>query len=322
MVRIGLYGNNGHQLPTDGGDRSWTDRGAVVAVAGFAAKDAAAARHYDTLDGMLADPDIDLVSLCSPRRADQAADAIRCMEAGKHVLAEKPCAFNEGDLDRIIQTAGRTGRVFHEMAPTIVEEPYATIAAVVREGRIGSVVQVYAQKSYPWTTSRPRDEAVDGGLLRQAGVYLYRFVEHIAGIRVVETAAYESRVGSHDSTSQCRRAASVIMRLENGGVASGVANYCTPAPPDWSRWGYETLRVFGEHGLVESINYGQVLRIVITEGGVSDIVPAAIPDPARSADQFLLHVLREIEGDEKPLMSIDAELHPTRMVNRAKAAAQ
>ena len=253
-IRIALYGDNGHQLPV-AGDPGWSKYGTVVAYAGFRADRQVArtdgieevggvttdALRRDSLDQILADPGIDLVSLCSPRRADQAHDAIRCMEAGKHVFAEKPCA---------------------------------TMREVVASGRIGEVIQVYGQKSYPWFADRPHDEDIDGGLLRQAGIYLYRFVEHIAGVRVEATQAYESTIGNQGDDSECRRAASVIMRLDNGGVASGVANYGTPAPPRWDRWGYETVRIFGEDGFVESINHGEIVRVV-TSGGIVNLAAEA-----------------------------------------------
>ena len=320
-VRIGLYGDNGHQLRANASP-AWLEHGVVVAFAGFAGDRPAAApddapEHRASLDELLDDPSIDLVSLCSPRRADQALDAIRCLEAGKHVLAEKPCAMDEASLDRIIDTARRTGLVFHEMAPTVVEEPYATIRRVVVSGRIGRVLQVYAQKSYPWHDRRPTDEAIDGGLLRQAGIYLFRFVEHVAGETVVETSAYETTLANQGGGSDCRRAASVIMRLEGGGVASGVANYASPAPPRWDRWGYETLRVFGEDGFVESLNHGEVLRLATNAEGTVDLAAGGDATPL----DFTSLVLREILGLADPVLDLEAELHPTRMVNRAKALA-
>ena len=333
-VRIGLYGDNGHQLRPDA-QPAWREYGTVVAFAGFAGEEpsgsTSAARADErpkrraSLDDLLADDSIELVSLCSPRRADQADDAIRCLEAGKHVLAEKPCAMDETSLDRIIAAARRTGRVFHEMAPTVVEEPYATIRRVVAAGRVGRVLQVYGQKSYPWHDRRPADEAIDGGLLRQAGIYLYRFVEHVAGQRVVETIGYETTLANQGGDSDCRRAASVIMRLEGGGVASGVANYATPAPSLWNRWGYETLRVFGEDGFVESINRGEIVRLATNAEGTVDLGAGG---DARAAGahgaprDFTSLVLREILGLDRPVLGLEAELHPTRMVNRAKAAAE
>jgi predicted dehydrogenase len=332
-VSIALYGDNGHQLPV-AGDPAWPACAAVVAYAGFRPVREGAktngkesgtgtpsdALHRDSLDDILDDPEIDLVSLCSPLRADQARDAIRCMKAGKHVLAEKPCAMSEAELDTIMETARTTGMIFHEMAPTVVDEPYATMREIVASGQIGEVIQVYGQKSYPWFDGRPRDEDIDGGLLRQVGIYLYRFVEHIAGVRVEATQAYESTVGNHGDASDCRRAASVIMRLANGAVASGIANYATPSPPHWDRWGYETVRIFGVDGFIESINHGEVLRIVSSKGIVNLAEGAAAGDASARRPSFTELVLREVAGEIAPVLSLEHELHPTRMVNRAKAA--
>lgn len=44
------------------------------------------------------DETLDLISLCSPSRKNQAKDAIECLRAGKHVYAEKPAAFSEKEL--------------------------------------------------------------------------------------------------------------------------------------------------------------------------------------------------------------------------------
>jgi len=44
------------------------------------------------LDALIGAEDVELVSLCSPRRDEQFRHAVRCLEAGKHVLAERSCA--------------------------------------------------------------------------------------------------------------------------------------------------------------------------------------------------------------------------------------
>jgi predicted dehydrogenase len=54
---------------------------------------------------------------------DQASDAIGCLEAGRHVYAEKPSALIEVELDAILKVARRSGRQFLEMAGTIFEAP-------------------------------------------------------------------------------------------------------------------------------------------------------------------------------------------------------
>jgi len=111
-VRVGLYGANGHQIHRALVNHPLAELVAVSAIPRSALPEGLAPREYDSLDALLRDPAIELVSLCSPRRADQARDAIRCLEAGKNVYAEKPSALTQPDLDAIIATVRRTGRQF------------------------------------------------------------------------------------------------------------------------------------------------------------------------------------------------------------------
>jgi predicted dehydrogenase len=317
-IKIGLYGKHGHQIHHSLADHPM---GECVAVADFPAEalpeplqSDSNIRHYDTLDALLADDEVELISLCSPRRADQAQQAIRCMEAGKHVYAEKPCALTEADLDAIIATSKRTGMHFHEMAGTAFENPYLALRELVQTGILGPIVQVLAQKSYPFHDRRPQDEAVDGGLLLQVGVHALRFVEHVAGIRVADIYALETQLGN-PHPGDLRIAASMMMTLENGGLASVLCNYCNP--PAFGAWGNETLRIFGTEGFVEYVDGDHRgtgrSRLVLKD---EDRGPLDIVGPGFAYhDLFFATLLGE---GEMPL-SLEDEVHPTRMLIRAKA---
>ena len=56
-------------------------------------------------------------------------------------------------------TAGSRGGHTHDL-PKPSRRPNGEI---VRSGQLGTIIQVTAEKSYPWTEHRPQDEAVDGG---------------------------------------------------------------------------------------------------------------------------------------------------------------
>ena len=66
----------------------------------------------------------------------------------------------------------------------------------------GEIVQVFAQKSYPWHESRPQDEAVDGGLTLQVGIHAARFVEHVTGIRISSLDLIETTHGNPTANGQ------------------------------------------------------------------------------------------------------------------------
>ena len=310
-TRIALYGTNGHHITNQLVGHPTAE---LVAVAAFGEAElpdgVGDVSRYDTLEALLADDRVELVSLCSPLRSEQAGHAVTCMKAGKHVYAEKPCAMTEADLDAIIATSRETGMEFHEMAGTLVEQPYKAMREVVASGAIGEVVQVFAQKSYPWAEWRPADEKLDGGLATQVGVYLTRFVEHVAGQKIAAIALQETKLGNDVPGSECRRAMSFAMNLENGGVASGIGNYLNALSK--AIWGYEIVRIFGTAGIMESTPFGPSARL-IRNGEAPEVLDLSEP----SGDYFAMYVEALQGGPDMPL-SIEAELSPTRWVIRAK----
>lgn len=316
-IGVGLFGGNGHQLH---GQLVGNPRAHLVAVAALdrnrlppELREDREIVEYPTLEELLADRRVELVSLCSPRRRDQARHAIRAMEAGRHVYAEKPCAMGEADLDAILDTAQRTGRQFHEMAGTAFEQPYLAMRRLVMDGAVGTVVQVLAQKSYPCHDARPQDEDVDGGLVLQAGVHALRMIEHVACARVARICAVETSLGN-PARGDLRMAASMMMTLENGGVAAAVANYLNPR--GFGRWGNETLRIFGTAGMMETTDGGTRTRLIV---GAAD--RGSIDTSAPGIDWFDAVVDALLEGRPMPL-SLEDELHPTRMVIRARESAR
>ena len=253
-IGVGLYGTNGHQLSL-----ALAGYARVVAVADYPAdrldttETEHAIRHYDTLEALLADPEIDLVSLCAARRIEQADQAIACLRAGKHVLAEKPCAFTAAKLDEILAEAEANGRQFREMAATgsSLPHPVQAIRRLVDTGALGTVVHVLAHKSYPWHDRRPQDTAVDGGLVRQVGIHAVRFIHSATGLRIAAIEGQSTGLGNPGS-GEIQMAAVFALALENGGVGSINLNYLNPS--NFGVWGNDQVRVFGTEGMAETVD--------------------------------------------------------------------
>lgn len=316
-VRVALYGDNGHQIHDLLATRQQQAR--LTAIAAFprerlppALRRDPAVREHATLDDLLADPQVDLVSLCSPCRRRQAGDAIRALRAGKHVYAEKPCAFTEPELDAILAAAQTAGRMFREMAGTAFEQPYLAMRGVVQSGCLGRIVQVIAEKSYPYHDRRPQDEDVDGGIIRQCAVHAVRFIEHVAGVRIASVRAMESTAGNPVADGGLRMAACLMFGLEGGGLASVAANYLNPKGT--AVWGYETLRILGDRGFVESTRSGRHTRLVL---GDRDCGPLDLSAPA---EDYLDAYLATLRGEGAMPFTLEEELSPTRWVIRAKNA--
>ena len=314
-VGVGVYGTNGHQIQ---GLLAEHPRATLVAVAGMdltalpAPLRTRSIRVCGSLEDLVHAPGVQLVSLCSPRRRDQARDAICCLEAGRHVYAEKPCAMSEWALDAIMSAVSRTGMQFHEMAGTAFGQPYLAMRGVVLSGVLGTVVQVIAQKSYPYHDGRPQDEDVDGGLIGQNGVHALRFVEHVACRRITDIRAVQTSLGN-PHCGGLQMAASLMMQLDNGGVASVVANYLNQR--GLGSWGNEMLRIFGTQGFVEAVDGGTRTRLVI---GDRDMGPLDTTAPGL---EFFDCFIDSLVGLGTMPLSLEEELHPTRMALRARESA-
>ena len=68
-------------------------------------------KTYNSLDAMLADPEIDLIDICNPTQSHPAT-AIAALKAGKHVLVEKAIALTTSEADTMpmkVPSASKTG---------------------------------------------------------------------------------------------------------------------------------------------------------------------------------------------------------------------
>lgn len=310
-IGIGLYGSNGHQIAP--AKLATHPHARLVAVAGLRATATLpeGVTRCASLDELLANSAVELVSLCSPKRADQARDAIRCLEAGKHVYAEKPAALTEADLDRILATAQRSGKEFHETAGTAFAPSYASMRRLVREGAVGEVIQVLVQKSYRYGAARPQDEAIDGGMFLQAGIHAARMIEHVGGVRIKTLAGWETAFGKPEKdVGEGKIAGAAQAELENGGIATIVINYLNPAGTPLPH-GNETLRIFGTKGFIESVDGGARTRLVAAGRVVEPL------EVVRAQDYFDAVVAHLATNAAMPL-TLEEELHPLRVLLQAK----
>jgi len=79
---------------------------AVIAAESFGAENP---RIYETYSELLRDPDIDVVHICTPNDS-HCEISIAALEAGKHVMCEKPMALNAKDARTMVETAEKTGK--------------------------------------------------------------------------------------------------------------------------------------------------------------------------------------------------------------------
>jgi predicted dehydrogenase len=97
------------------------------------------AKVYDNYRAILKDPDIDLVSICTPPYV-HAEIAIAFLKAGKNVIVEKPMAASLEECDAMIRAAKKSGKVFSPIAQNRFRDPIMNLKKTLDSGLIGKVV--------------------------------------------------------------------------------------------------------------------------------------------------------------------------------------
>jgi predicted dehydrogenase len=163
----------------------------VVGVCGSSpAKAQAFARRYGlpiaepSLDGLVQRGEIQAVYIATPHPLHEP-QAIECIEAGKHVLCEKPLALDAAAAERVIDAARRRGVFLMEAYMYRCHPLMQTLVDELRGGVIGAVQHVRADfgfRSSRGPTSRLFDPALGGGAILDVGGYPLSLVRLVAGV--------------------------------------------------------------------------------------------------------------------------------------------
>lgn len=197
-------------------------------------------KTYSNAEDLLADPDIDLVTVVVPHNV-HAPLAIQCLNAGKHVIVEKPMCITVDEATAMIEAARANGvmlSVFHNRR---FDGDYMAIKEVIEKGLIGRVFQVelcgggYGHPGTWWRSNK----AISGGAFYDWGAHFVDWVLGIVPEKVVSVTGFFHKRVWLDVTNEDHVQA--IVRFESGAVADIQLSSIARAPrPRW--------RILGEKG--------------------------------------------------------------------------
>lgn len=223
-------------------------RSTLVAVAARDAGRAAAfaathdiARSCGDYAALFADPDIDLVYIATPP-ANHAELAIQAIEAGKHVLVEKPFSLTSAEASDVLAVARRKGLRVVEAMHAIHHPLFRRVADLVSGGAIGPVREVAAR--FDITLDNPDDfrwhARLGGGSLMDLGVYPLALVRRLHGEDFVVDQATAVLRGDTDEAFEAH------LTYADGVTARVSASFVAPFAAD--------LRIVGERGMIAVFN--------------------------------------------------------------------
>jgi len=145
--------------------------------------DLSGVKKYPTITELLADPDIDLIDICTV--TDQHAPlAIQALRAGKHVLVEKAIALSIDEADAMLAAAKQAGKLLMvaQVLPFFPEFRYA--AETIRGGNYGKVLAAHFKRviAKPDWSNDIGDAAKTGGPAVDLHIHDTHFIGLVSGV--------------------------------------------------------------------------------------------------------------------------------------------
>ena len=175
-------------------------------------------KTYGSYDELLKDKEIDAIYIALPNHL-HAEWTIKCAEAGKHILCEKPITVNVGELEKILKTVKKCDVFFMEAFMYRCHSQWARIKQVIADGVIGELRAIKSTFSYNMGINleniRMSNPAAGGGLM-DVGCYCVSFSRLIAGEEPIKANC----VGYIGEQSRVDEQTAGVLMFPSGAVAS------------------------------------------------------------------------------------------------------
>jgi predicted dehydrogenase len=221
------------------------------------------ARWHDSVDALLSGETLDFVDVCTPP-SSHAAITEQALQAGLHVLCEKPLVIRKADAHLVAAAAARAGRVVHAVHNWLKAPICLKISALIAEGAIGRT------RSIRWRTLRTQPAAgvapnggtnwrgdptiAGGGILFDHGWHALYCVARWAGAPRAIAAKLEKR-RFHEWSLEDTATVALDLKYGTGEI------YLT-----WAGKGRaNTIEIEGEHGHISAANDSVVLKTNLRE---------------------------------------------------------
>jgi len=194
------------------------------------ARDEWGIKVYMSPEEIYADSNIDIVLIATTNDAHKDY-SIKCMQAGKHVICEKPVAMDAPELEEILAVAKKTGKLFSVHQNRRWDKDYLTVRKILADGLLNNLHSIESRVHgsrplYGWRLFKQNG----GGLLLDWGIHLLdQLIDLIPG-KVISVQAHLHKVHGQEVDDSF----TVLLRFENG--VSGMVSISTTCYIPLPRW--------------------------------------------------------------------------------------
>lgn len=226
---------------------------------------------YNSLEEMLSNhPETDVVCIATPNGL-HAEQALTCLNAGKHIVVEKPLALNRADAEQIIYRALHKNKHVFSVMQNRYSPPSVWLKEMVQSGKLGKVFQVQVNcfwnrdERYYRPDSWHGTNDMDGGTLFTQFSHFVDIMYWVFG----DIRNIQSRFASnnHSHLTEFEDSGLISFEFCKGGM--GCFNFTTSV---WDKNLESSLTIIAEHGSIKvggqymnEVEYCHVKNYTMTE---------------------------------------------------------
>jgi xylose dehydrogenase (NAD/NADP) len=227
-------------------------------------------RAHGSYQALLDDPEIDVVYIPLPNHL-HAEWTTRALQAGKHVLIEKPIALTLAEVDAIASAAQQAGRIAVEGFKFRSHPQMSRVKQLAADGKLGRLRLLRGSFTYDWKESdnyRMRPE-MGGGCLWDVGCYLVNFARCLLETEPLEVFGWQTT-----SATGVDEAFAAQLRFPEGVFAQFDCSMALPY--------HSFMEIVGTEGTLvvpHPSGPGRREGLALTKAGKTEIIPVTGPEP-------------------------------------------
>jgi predicted dehydrogenase len=203
---------------------------------------------YTSHRDMFAKEDCDVV-LVGDIYADRGSIAIDALEAGKHVLADKPLCTSRSELDRIAELAAQRQRVALVALNNRYRPCWRAARQCIATRALGDIISVNAAGHHPLRYGSGRQDWYfqphrHGGTFNDLAVHALDGMDWLLGARMETIVAAHTWNRTLPQATHFEVGAQAVVTLDNGASMSIDCSYCAPQG-HWYGW---LITIYGTRG--------------------------------------------------------------------------
>lgn len=220
---------------------------------------------YNDYHRMLEEADLDLIDVCVPNYLHKEV-AVAALEAGKHVITEKPIATNLKDADAMLEACAKSNMKLMYAEDWIFAPALQKAKAICDEGAIGDILYLKAKETHSGSHSKYAQtiEFCGGGAMIHLGIHPVGFVRYLKGMEVVEVIGKTSDGGKDNLKHLSLEGedwAAGILTFEDGTFALVEGNYITMGGLD------DIVEIYGTTGVMKvNLSQGSPISVYSSDG--------------------------------------------------------